>query len=389
MALKSRWSDLEPPPPVCNVTSEGCCGLLAAAGERELLGRDGGGKKQEGKCLCCVELRGDLEAFKFNLEVQLCRFDTGTGGKVRGICVTRTSVTCPDGSIFIFGETELHYEANLGIADAFNLEAPFIARSNISVADFIQFAATISLTKCPGVAQPPFLFGRVDATAPAPEGTVPEPFQSAADILARMADAGLSPADTVALLASHSIAGADDVDPDASGVPFDSTPSLFDTQFFLETLLNGTIPGPNQGQASSPIQGELRLQSDFVIAHDDVTACIWQGLVNNQQAMAQAFQQSFLKMGILGQDAFKLVDCSDVIPAPPALTPSQAQAFFPPQLNINDVQQSCQSATFPNLPTAPGAVVSVPSINLGSLQLYLGLECGKLVFMNWIEQSQF
>ncbi|KAJ7635374.1 manganese peroxidase 1 [Roridomyces roridus] len=270
--------------------------------------------------------------------------------------------TGADGSIFIFGETELHYDANLGIADAFNLEAPFIARNNISVADFIQFAATVSLTKCPGVAQPPFLFGRVDATAPAPEGTVPEPFQSAADILARMADAGLTPADTVALLASHSIAGADDVDPDASGVPFDSTPALFDTQFFLETLLNGTIPGPNQGQVSSPIQGELRLQSDFVLAHDDATACIWQGLVNNQQAMAQAFQQSFLKMGILGQDASKLVDCSDVIPAPPALTPSQAQAFFPPQLNINDVQQSCQSATFPNLPTAPGAAVNVPSI---------------------------
>ncbi|KAJ7635379.1 hypothetical protein FB45DRAFT_1143623 [Roridomyces roridus] len=68
------------------------------------------------------------------------------------------------------------------------------------------------------------------------------------------------------------------------------------------------------------------------------------------------------KMGILGQDASKLVDCSDVIPAPPTLTPSQAQAFFPLQVNINDVQQSCQSATFPNLPTAPGAALSVPSI---------------------------
>ncbi|KAJ7635384.1 manganese peroxidase 1 [Roridomyces roridus] len=270
--------------------------------------------------------------------------------------------TGADGSIFIFGEQEIGYDANLGIADAFNLEAPFIAKHNISVADFIQFAAAVSLTKCPGVLPPTFMFGRVDATAPAPDNTVPEPFQSSTDILARMADAGLTAADTVALLASHSIAGADDIDPNATGVPFDSTPSLFDTQFFVETLLNGTVPGPNQGQASSPIQGELRLQSDFELAHDPATACLWQANVNNQQAMAQAFQQAFAKMQIIGQDASTLVDCSDVLPAPPALSASQAQAFFPPGLNISDVQGSCDGTPFPNLPTAPGAAVSVNSM---------------------------
>ncbi|KAJ7635383.1 manganese peroxidase 1 precursor [Roridomyces roridus] len=275
--------------------------------------------------------------------------------------------TGADGSIFIFGETELQYDMNIGISDAFNMEAPFAARSNISVADFIQFAATISLTKCAGVAQPPFFFGRVDATSPAADNTVPEPFQSSTDILARMADAGLTAADTVALLASHSVAGADNIDPDAAGLPFDSTPSLFDTQFFVESLLNGTFPGPNEGQTSSPIQGELRLQSDFEIAHDPVTACLWQANVNNQQAMAQAFQQAFLKMGILGQNVSKLVDCSDVIPAPPALTAYQTQAFFPPGLDINDVQQSCESATFPNLPTLPGAAETLAQMTADPL----------------------
>ncbi|KAJ7617071.1 putative versatile peroxidase [Roridomyces roridus] len=270
--------------------------------------------------------------------------------------------TGADGSIFIFAEQELGYDANLGIADAFNLEAPFIAKHNISVADFIQFAAAVSLTKCPGVLQPPFMFGRVDATAPAPNGTVPEPFQSAADILSQMQDAGLSASDTVALLASHSIAGADDIDPNAAGVPFDSTPSLFDTQFFVETLLNGTVSGNNKGQVPSPIQGELRLQSDFELAQDPATACLWQANVNNQASMARAFQQSFAKMQILGQDASSLVDCSDVIPAPPALSASQQQAFFPPGLSIKDVQQSCQTAAFPDLPTAPGAAVIIPSM---------------------------
>jgi hypothetical protein len=41
----------------------------------------------------------------------------------------------------------------------------------------IQFAAALSLSQCPGTVRPTFMFGRVDATFPAPDGTVPEPFR--------------------------------------------------------------------------------------------------------------------------------------------------------------------------------------------------------------------
>ncbi|KAF8194461.1 lignin peroxidase [Mycena galopus ATCC 62051] len=273
--------------------------------------------------------------------------------------------TGADGSIFIFAETELGFGANLGIADAFNLEAPFIAKHNISVADFIQFSAAISLTKCPGVLRPTFMFGRVDAKFASPDGTVPEPFQSVHDILARMADAGFTPAELVALLASHSIAGADDVDPTLSGVPFDSTPSLFDTQFFVETQLRGTLfpgTGGNQGEVQSPLAGELRLQSDSELARDPATACLWQANVNNQAGMALSFQKAFAKMQVTGQDVSRMVDCSDVIPTPPSLPASAAQAFLPPGLTMKDVEQACATKAFPKLPTAPGAAESVPSI---------------------------
>lgn len=44
--------------------------------------------------------------------------------------------TGADGSVFLFGSTELSFSANLGIADAFNLEAPFVQKhTNISVGD--------------------------------------------------------------------------------------------------------------------------------------------------------------------------------------------------------------------------------------------------------------
>ncbi|KAJ7483726.1 manganese peroxidase 1 [Mycena galericulata] len=274
--------------------------------------------------------------------------------------------TGADGSIFIFGETELSFGANLGIADAFNLEMPFIANHSISVADFIQFSAAVSLTQCPGIARPTFMFGRVDASAPAPEGTVPEPFDGVTSILARMGDAGFTPAEVVALLASHSIAGADDIDPTLQGLPFDSTPSVFDTQFFVETQLRGTLfpgTGGNQGEVESPLAGELRLQSDSDFARDSRTSCLWQANVNQQAFMATQFQQAFAKMQVLGQDVSNMVDCSEVIPIPPPISAQAAQAFFPAGLSNADVEQACATTAFPKLPTASGpAPAAVPSI---------------------------
>ena len=81
----------------------------------------------------------------------------------------------------------------------------------------------------------------------------------------------------------HTIAAADHVDPSIPGTPFDSTPELFDSQFFIETQLRGTsFPGTpgNQGEVESPLAGELRLQSDSELARDSRTACEWQSFVS-------------------------------------------------------------------------------------------------------------
>lgn len=55
--------------------------------------------------------------------------------------------------------------------------------------------------------------GRPNATKAAVDGLVPEPFDSANTILARIQDAGLTPEELVNLLASHSIAVQEHVDP--------------------------------------------------------------------------------------------------------------------------------------------------------------------------------
>jgi manganese peroxidase len=66
----------------------------------------------------------------------------------------------------------------------------------------IQLAGAVGISNCPGAPQLQFLFGRPNATAPAPDNTVPVPFDSADTILARFNDAGFSSDEVVALLAS-------------------------------------------------------------------------------------------------------------------------------------------------------------------------------------------
>ena len=68
----------------------------------------------------------------------------------------------------------------------------------------------------------------------------------------------------------------------SQGTPFDSTPSAFDAQFFVETLLTGTLfpgNGSNVGEVMSPLGGEFRLFSDNNIARDARTACEWQSFI--------------------------------------------------------------------------------------------------------------
>lgn len=160
----------------------------------------------------------------------------------------------------------------------------------------------------------------------------------------------------------HTIAAADHVDPTIPGTPFDSTPELFDTQFFIETQLRGTLfpgNGSNQGEVMSPLHGELRLQSDAELARDIRTSCEWQSFVNNQAKLQSAFKAAFAKMTVLGQNTRELIDCSDVVPTPPA---PASKAHFPAGLTHRDVEQACFFVPFPTLPTDPGPATSVAPV---------------------------
>ncbi|KAJ7843070.1 putative versatile peroxidase [Mycena olivaceomarginata] len=267
-----------------------------------------------------------------------------------------------DGSIFYFDEIETAFPANLGIDDIIDAQTPFINAHNITAGDFIQFAGAVGVSNCPGAPRLEFLLGRPKATAASPPGLVPEPQDSITSILARFADVGFSPAEVVALLASHTIAAADHVDPSIPGTPFDSTPGVFDTQLFIETQLRGVLfpgTGGNQGEAESPLLGEIRLDSDALLARDSRTACTWQSFAVGQANLQAKFRAAMAKLAILGHNRANMVDCSDVIPVP---KPVVGKPHLPAGKTMNDIEQACNTAPFPSLTADPGPATSVPPV---------------------------
>jgi len=269
-----------------------------------------------------------------------------------------------DGSISVFDSIETAFPANGGIDDIIDAQAPFVAKYNASITpgDFIQFAGAVGLSNCPGAPRLEFLMGRPPPKAASPPGLIPEPFDSIATILARMQDAGFSPAEVVALLASHTVAAADHVEPDFPGSPFDSTPGVFDTQLFVEVQLRGTTfvgTGGHSGEVMSAQKGVIRLQSDHLLARDARTSCTWQSFANNQALMASSFRAAMQKMAILGHSRSSLIDCSDVIPVPPKINNTP---HFPAGQSKTNVEQACATAAFPTLTTDPGQATSVPPV---------------------------
>ena len=84
----------------------------------------------------------------------------------------------------------------------------------------IQFAGALSLTVCPGAPQVKFVIGRPEPKVPAPDFIVPQPVNTTDELIAAFAQAGFSSDELIALLASHTAAGADDFSPPLQGYAF-------------------------------------------------------------------------------------------------------------------------------------------------------------------------
>ncbi|KAH8102147.1 prepropeptide lignin peroxidase [Cristinia sonorae] len=342
--------------------------LANAALTRRVACPDGINTATNAACCSLFAVRDDIQKNLFN--GAQCNAEAHEALRLTfhdGIAISNKAgnVGGADGSIMLFSEVETAFHANIGLDEVVAIQKPFVARHNISAADFIQFAGAVAVSNCPGAPRLPFFLGRKVATSPAPDGLVPEPFHSVIQILDRFADAGpvgFEDVEVVWALSAHTIAAANDVDPNAAGAPFDSTPFTFDTQFFLETQLRGqdfTGKGTAQGEVTSAVKGVMRLQSDHLLARDSRTNCEWQSFVNNPQKLHDRFIDAWLKISLLGNDQDAMIDCSEVIPEP---TTINVQATFPPTLSNKQVEQACADTPFPTLKSAPGPATVVAPV---------------------------
>ncbi|THH30256.1 hypothetical protein EUX98_g3941 [Antrodiella citrinella] len=267
-----------------------------------------------------------------------------------------------DGSMMAHSHVELRYGGNVGLDEIIHEQRPFALKHEVSFGDFIQFAGAVGVANCQGAPRLQFLAGRANHSRPAPhEGLIPAPFHSADEIFSRMGDAGFSPQEVVALSAAHSIPCVDDATP-PQNEPLDSTPQEFDSQFFLETLLEGSdYPGNASalGEAKSPLPGEFRIQTDGLLARDSRSACEWQSFITDHDAMNAKFYKVMAKLSALGQEPSKLVDCSEVIPVPRAVRRQKAR--LPAGKTLDDVEAACDATPFPSLSVKPGPPTSIPA----------------------------
>ncbi|KII94705.1 hypothetical protein PLICRDRAFT_148817 [Plicaturopsis crispa FD-325 SS-3] len=267
-----------------------------------------------------------------------------------------------DGSIMAHSEIETNFHVNQGVDEIVEAQRPFALKHNVSFGDFIQFAGAVAVSNCEGGPRLQFLAGRANESQPSPEFMVPEPSDSVTKILDRMGDAGFSPSEIVDLLASHSVAAQDKVDPSVHSTPFDSTFSKFDPQFFVEVMMKGDqYPGnsTHPGEVKAPYEGEFRLQSDFELSRDPRTACEWQSMITDAGSMNRKFEKAMRKLAVLGHNPEDLVDCSEVIPHPKA---AKFTPYIPAGKSMADMDHACSAVAMPSLTVQPGPSYSISKV---------------------------
>ncbi|KAF5364631.1 hypothetical protein D9758_005559 [Tetrapyrgos nigripes] len=267
-----------------------------------------------------------------------------------------------DGSIMKFSDEELLIDQNVGLdTSIIRLKAIALQFVDISYGDFIYYAAAVATRMCSGPRMK-FWHGRPAPIAASPPGLIPDPSDSVTKILDRMADAGFTPEELIDLLASHSLAVQEDVDLTIPFTPLDSTPTVLDTQFYVETLLEGTMwpgNGSNPGEAMSPFPDEFRLQSDHLLARDDRTACYWQSFIEDESVLGPRFAKAMEKMSLVGQDVDSLIDCSHMVPDSVAAA-SVRGPHLPAGKSLADIEASCKDRPFPTISADSGPQTSIP-----------------------------
>lgn len=106
----------------------------------------------------------------------------------------------------------------------------------ITMADLVQFMAQVAVVVCPLGPRSRTFIGRVDSSEACPDGLLPPVTGSAAYNIELFRNKTIEPHGLTALIGAHTTSQQFFVDPTRAGDPQDSTPGIWDVNFYNETL---------------------------------------------------------------------------------------------------------------------------------------------------------
>lgn len=257
-----------------------------------------------------------------------------------------------DGSMLISPDEFLRPENNgmQPIIATYRALLPKYSAFGVGAADFIQFGATVATVTCPLGARILTYVGRQDGDGSSPEGLLPDVHSDADTLIDLFANKTISAGDLAALVGAHSASVQTIVDANFAGAPQDSTPGVWDVEFYTET------PDPN---APSDI---FKFPSDVNLAADPRTSGSFNFFGTNsagQAAWNDAFARAYVRLSLLGvPNIDNLVDCTAVIP-------SQITSFVitPNSCNSNTTSSASSAASSSTSSVSSASGVPHPSGN--------------------------
>ncbi|KAG7128382.1 Versatile peroxidase VPL1 like protein [Verticillium longisporum] len=174
----------------------------------------------------------------------------------------------------------------------------------ISMADLIQFGASVAVHTCPGGPRYRVFMGRKDTNDANPSGLVPTPFDTADDILKKFREKSFLPRSVIALLGAHTVSQQFVVNTTLAGEGQDTTPNKWDQNYFAQTL--------DPSKAKSPI---FTFQSDTNLAKDSDSKSWFELFLKDKARWDNEYAYAVIRLSLLNiYNLNDLKECSKALP---------------------------------------------------------------------------
>ncbi|KAL4936409.1 hypothetical protein BDV06DRAFT_233436 [Aspergillus oleicola] len=213
-----------------------------------------------------------------------------------------------DGSLLLSAD-EINRAENDGLQEVRSRALEILdnySEYGVGAADLVQFMHNVATVVCPLGPRILTLVGRDDSRRANPPGLVPRNNVTDGEYLIELfRNKTFSPRDLAALVGAHTVAKQSYVDPSRRGQSLDSTPGIWDTEYYREIT-------------SDSVQGVFRLPSDEALSRTDGISSIFREFTDRtfgQTTWNSDYATAYVRLSLLGVNNInQLTDCTRVLP---------------------------------------------------------------------------